>query len=114
MNGRLNAYSHELWAIILAGGDGSRLMPLCKGATGCSVPRAVLPHFRTHDIARANSRERVSLLVPPTRILTVVNRAHEPLYSPLLKGIPADNLVVQPQNRGAAAAILCALRRLSS
>ena len=73
---------------------------------------AVLPHFWTHDVAR-QTRWRVSLLVPPTRILTVVNRAHEPLYSPLLKGTPADNLVVQPQNRGTAAAILYALRRLS-
>ena len=112
MNGRLNANSHERWAIILAGGDGSRLMPLCRRITGCSVPKQFCPIFGRTTLL-GQTRRRVSLLVPPTRILTVVTRAHEPLYSPLMKGIPADNLVVQPQNRGTAAAILYALRRLS-
>jgi mannose-1-phosphate guanylyltransferase len=112
MNGRLNANSHERWAIILAGGDGSRLMPLCHRIAGCSVPKQFCRIFGRTTLLEQTHR-RVSLLVPPTRILTVVNRAHELLYSPLLKGILADNLVVQPQNRGTAAAILYALRRLS-
>jgi mannose-1-phosphate guanylyltransferase len=112
VNCRLNTNSNERWAIILAGGDGSRLMPLCRRITGCSVPKQFCPIFGRTTLL-GQTRRRVSLLVPPTRILTVVTRAHEPLYSPLLKGIPADNLVVQPQNRGTAAAILYALRRLS-
>jgi mannose-1-phosphate guanylyltransferase len=112
MNRRLNLNSHERWAIILAGGDGSRLMPLCRRITGCSVPKQFCPIFGRATLL-GQTRRRVSLLVPPTRILTVVNRAHEPFYSPLLKGAPADNLVVQPQNRGTAAAILYALHRLS-
>jgi len=87
-------------------------MPLCRRITGCSVPKQFCPIFGRTTLL-GQTRRRVSLLVPPTRILTVVTRAHEPLYSPLLKGIPADNLVVQTQNRGTAAAILYALRRLS-
>lgn len=112
MNCRLNPNLRERWAIILAGGDGSRLMPLCRRITGCSAPKQFCSIFGRTTLL-GQTRRRVSLLVPPTRMLTVVNRAHEPLYSPLLKGIPADNLVVQPQNRGTAAAILYALRRLS-
>jgi mannose-1-phosphate guanylyltransferase len=112
MNYRLNANSHEQWAIILAGGDGSRLMPLCRRITGCSVPKQFCPIFGSTTLL-GQTRRRVSLLVPPTRILTVVNRAHEPFYSPLLKVVSTDNLVVQPQNRGTAAAILYALHRLS-
>jgi mannose-1-phosphate guanylyltransferase len=112
MNCRLSANSNERWAIILAGGDGSRLMPLCRRITGCSVPKQFCRIFGPTTLLE-QTRRRVSLLMPSTRILTVVNRAHEPLYSPLLKGTPADNLVVQPQNRGTAAAILYALRRLS-
>ena len=112
MNCRLNPNLRERWAIILAGGDGSRLMPLCRRITGCSAPKQFCSIFGRTTLL-GQTRRRVSLLVPPTRMLTVVNRAHEPLYSPLLKGIPADNLVVQPQNRGTAAAILYALCRLS-
>jgi len=73
---------------------------------------AVLPHFWTHDVAR-QTRWRVSLLVPPTRILTVVNRAHESLYSPLLKGTPRITSSCSLKIRGTAAAIVYALRRLS-
>jgi mannose-1-phosphate guanylyltransferase len=39
MNRRLNPNLHERWAIILAGGDGSRLMPLCRKIIGCSAPK---------------------------------------------------------------------------
>jgi len=73
---------------------------------------AVLPHFWTHDVAR-QTRWRVSLLVPPTRILTVVNRAHESLYSPLLKGTPRITSSCSLKIRGTAAAIVYAHRRLS-
>ena len=111
MNYRLNANLHERWAVILAGGNGSRMMPLCRRISGCSVPKQFCRIFGRTTLL-GQTRRRVSLLVPPSRILTVVNRAHERFYLPLLKGAWAENLVVQPQNRGTAAAILYALCRL--
>jgi mannose-1-phosphate guanylyltransferase len=44
--------------------------------------------------------------------LTVLNRAPRKFYSPILNGIAASNLFIQPENRGTAPAILCALLRL--
>ncbi len=111
MNCRLNANLHERWAVILAGGNGSRMMPLCRRISGCSVPKQFCRIFGRTTLL-GQTRRRVSLLVPPSRILTVVNRAHERFYLPLLKGAWAENLVVQPQNRGTTAAILYALCRL--
>ena len=55
---------------------------------------------------------RVSLLVSPARTITVLNCAHEPFYAPLLNGTASRNLLVQPENRGTAPAILGALIRL--
>ncbi len=112
MNCILNANSNERWAIILAGGDGSRLMPLCRRITGCSVPKQFCRIFGRTTLL-GQTRWRVSLLVPPTRILTVVNRAHESLYSPLLKGTPRITSSCSLKIRGPAAAIVYALRRLS-
>jgi mannose-1-phosphate guanylyltransferase len=43
----------------------------------------------------------------------VVAHAHERHYRDLLKGILPENLVIQPENRGTAPAILYALLRLS-
>jgi mannose-1-phosphate guanylyltransferase len=59
------------------------------------------------------TRLRVSLAVGENRILTVLTRAHECHYRNLLKEVPPENLVIQPENRGTAPAILYALLRLS-
>ena len=74
---------------------------------------AVLPHFRTNDIARANSQASFAAGAADPNTYCGHPCARTAQYLPLMKGIPADNLVVQPQNRGTAAAILYALRRLS-
>jgi mannose-1-phosphate guanylyltransferase len=59
------------------------------------------------------TRGRVSLSVADDHILVVVTRAHERYYRPLIGDMRQQNLVIQPDNRGTAAAILYSLLRLS-
>jgi len=46
--------------------------------------------------------------------LYVVNRQHAPYYEPILSKEPKINLVIQPSNRGTAAAILYSLLRIAA
>lgn len=53
------------------------------------------------------------LSVAPERTVFALNRAHERFFAPILAGVSPQNLVVQPQNRGTAPAILYSLLRLA-
>jgi mannose-1-phosphate guanylyltransferase len=98
-------------AVILAGGDGVRLSSYTREVYGYHLPKQFCPLFEGETLLEQTMR-RVSILVPPAQTLTVLNRAHREFYSPILNGTAASNLFVQPENRGTAPAILCALLRL--
>lgn len=101
----------NLNAIILAGGDGVRLSSLTRKITGRETPKQFCP-----IIGRATlldqTKQRLSLVVPPDQTLIVLSEPQEPFYKPLLCDTAQRNLVVQPRNRGTAVAILYALFRL--
>src|SRR5580692_12288661 len=98
-------------AVILAGGDGVRLSAFTREVYGYHLPKQFCPLFEGETLLEQTMR-RVSILVPPAQTLTVLNRAHRKFYSPILTGTAASNLLIQPDNRGTAPAILCALLRL--
>ena len=98
-------------AVILAGGDGARLSSFTHEVYGYHLPKQFCPLFEGETLLEQTMR-RVSILVPPAQTLTVLNRAHRKFYSPILNGTAASNLLIQPENRGTAPAILCALLRL--
>jgi mannose-1-phosphate guanylyltransferase len=99
-------------AIILAGGDGTRLSEVTRRITGNATPKQFCPVIGDTSLLE-QTRLRVSLVVGENRILTVLNRAHERHYRDLLNEVLPGNLVIQPANRGTAPAILYALMRLS-
>jgi mannose-1-phosphate guanylyltransferase len=98
-------------AVILAGGDGVRLSSFTRKVFGYHVPKQFCPLFDGETMLERTMR-RVALVVPPAQTLTVLNRVHERFYSPILGARASSWLLVQPENRGTAAAILCALCRL--
>jgi mannose-1-phosphate guanylyltransferase len=98
-------------AVILAGGDGVRLSSYTREVYGYHLPKQFCPLFDGESLLEQTMR-RVSRLVPRTQTLTVLNQAHRKFYTPLLNGTAASNLFIQPENRGTAPAILCALLRL--
>jgi mannose-1-phosphate guanylyltransferase len=98
----------NLNAIILAGGDGSRLTALTRKISGQELPKQFCPIFENTTLLEQTAR-RVSIAVPPKQTLIVLSRQHARFYQPFSCNVGDDNLVVQPRNRGTAAAILYAL-----
>src|SRR5260370_13435455 len=98
-------------AVILAGGDGVRLSSYTREVYGYHLPKQFCPLFDGETLLEQTIR-RVSILVPPSQTLTVLNRAHRKFYAPILNGTAAGDVLIQPQNRGTAPAILCSLLRL--
>ena len=106
------ATDQNRYAIILAGGDGTRLSEMTRRISGDSAPKQFCPVIGNTSLLE-QTRLRVSLAVDEKRTLTVLNRAHERHYRDLVNAILPENLVIQPTNRGTAPAILYALMRLS-
>ena len=100
------------WGVILAGGDGVRLRSLTRRITGDERPKQFCP-ILGHETLLNQTRRRTALTVSPDRTLVVVTQAHERFYTPVLAGPLSSSLVVQPENRGTAPAILYALHRLA-
>ena len=97
----------HVWALILAGGDGSRLRALTTRPCGTAVPK----QFCSLDGARSllgDAIVRASNLVAPERICTIVAQQHRQWWSERseLSRLPHDNLIVQPRNRGTGIGIL--------
>ena len=99
------------WGLILAGGDGTRLRPLTRRIVRDERPKQFCPVLSNETLLEQTLR-RAALLVSPDRTLAVVVRAHERFYAPLLADLPARCMVIQPENRGTAPAILYGLLRL--
>src|SRR5262249_53925742 len=66
------------------------------------------------DTLLEQTQRRAACLISPARTIAIVVRYHERFYAPLLADIPAHRLVIQPDNRGTAPAILYGLLRLSA
>ncbi len=100
------------WAVILAGGDGTRLRSLTTGRDGVAVPKQYCsfgggPSLLRHAIFRA------STTVPWNQIVVVVAAAHRRFFEPELRDIPPANILVQPENRGTAPGLLYPVLRHS-
>jgi mannose-1-phosphate guanylyltransferase len=99
------------WAIILAGGDGTRLRSLTQRITGDDRPKQFCPIFDGETLLE-RTRHRADLVTRPDRQVVVVTRRQEPYWRRLAAELHPHRLVVQPWNGGTAAAILYALLRV--
>jgi mannose-1-phosphate guanylyltransferase len=105
--------SNEKWAIILAGGDGTRLRSMTRAITGDDRPKQFVPVIGGTTLLD-QTRRRVARSVPRDRTLFVVTEKHRRFYQPLTKTLSPTLLLEQPQNKGTAPAILYALMRLAA
>lgn len=101
------------YAIIMAGGDGTRLASLTRAITGHEVPKQFCALLGEHTLLE-QTRRRAALSIAPEDTLTVVSRKHEGFYAPLLRDVLDRNVIVQPSNRGTAPALLYSLLRLAA
>ncbi len=102
----------ERWAIILAGGEGTRLRSMTRRIMGRETPKQFCPILGSRTLLQ-ETLLRSSQLIAPERTLISLMRAHSPFYTRILSDTPAETLIVQPRNRGTACAILYALMRLT-
>jgi len=107
-----NGNQRQRWAILLAGGEGKRLSALTRQITGDATPKQFCPVIGNRSLIE-QTLQRVSLAIEEEQILTSVTRSHERFYRPILAATPQHTLIVQPENRGTAPAIIYALFRLA-
>jgi mannose-1-phosphate guanylyltransferase len=100
------------WAVLLAGGDGTRLQSLTRQIAGDSRPKQFCRIFGGSSLLR-QTLERVDPLFGADRTMFVVTKAHEAFYRDDLGGIDDSRILAQPQNRGTAVAIAAALLRIA-
>jgi mannose-1-phosphate guanylyltransferase len=104
---------NDNWAVILAGGDGTRLRTLTRAIAGDDRPKQFCPVLGGRTLLD-QTRQRVALSIDSNRTFIVVTKRHERFYEPLVDTPPDELLLEQPENRGTAAAILYALFRLAA
>lgn len=101
------------WAVILAGGDGTRLKALTRKITGDERPKQFCRILEGTTLLE-QTRRRIGLQISPERTFFVVNGLHKPYYEPILADAQASRLIVQPSNRGTTPAILYSLLRIAA
>jgi mannose-1-phosphate guanylyltransferase len=101
----------ELWTLVLAGGDGTRLTSLTQRVAGTPIPKQYCRLLGDRTLLEA-TLDRIRALAPPARTLAIVNRDHLPLARGQLGSLPEANVVVQPQNRDTGPGLLLSLLAL--
>lgn len=97
------------WGVILAGGDGKRLLPLTRRIAGDDRPKQFCPILQGETLLD-RTRRRIGQLIEPHKTVLVVTKTHERFYArQLAESFFPGPLLVQPLNRGTTPAILGAL-----
>jgi mannose-1-phosphate guanylyltransferase len=99
------------WGLILAGGDGTRLLPLTRKITGDDRPKQFCAVLGNETLLDQTVR-RVSPLLPSSRTLLILTEIHRQFYADRIADLPTSSVVIQPLNRGTAPAILYSLMRI--
>ncbi|MBN2305723.1 MAG: mannose-1-phosphate guanylyltransferase [Anaerolineae bacterium] len=81
----------HLYALIMAGGGGTRLWPLSRKGR----PKQMLPLVEERTMFEI-AVERLEPLLPPERICVVTGREHVDQLSQLVPHIPRENFIVEP------------------
>ena len=100
--------SDNLWALVLAAGDGRRLQGLTTTGNGLAIPKqfcslASGPSLLREAIARA------AAVAAPERICAIVAAQHRRWWRDQLDDLDPENLIVQPENKGTAIGMLLSL-----
>ncbi len=99
------------WAIVLAGGDGTRLSSLTTDEHGDAVPKQFCSLNGGPSLLQ-DALQRARRIVPRERVCTVVARQHERHWQHMLWSLPARNVIVEPRNCGTANGMLHGLLRI--
>jgi mannose-1-phosphate guanylyltransferase len=101
----------RVWAVVLAGGEGSRLAPLTRALYGKPLPKqfAVLRGQRS---LLQHTMERLSSLCDASHTVVVVPAEYEDLARIQLEDWKGAHVVAQPRNRGTGPGVMLPLARV--
>jgi mannose-1-phosphate guanylyltransferase len=100
--------SNKAWAIVLAGGEGSRLHGLTTDASGVTVPKQFCSLTGGQSLL-VETLQRAASVVEPDHICVVVAAQHRRWWEPMLSEMPKSNIILQPSNRGTGNGVLLPL-----
>ena len=109
---KVSVKNQERYAVILAGGDGSRLKSLTRTITGDDRPKQFCPILNNETLLDV-TRNRVALKIAPENTFFSLTAKHERFYHSLFTNVSKKQLTVQPENKGTAPAILYSLLDLA-
>lgn len=95
--------SNDVFAVIMAGGSGTRFWPLSRS----NKPKQFLS-LTSKDTLIAETMKRMSGLSSPARTSVVCGEKHAALVKKALPKLPKQNVVVEPEARNTAPAIALA------
>ena len=100
--------SGQLWSIILAGGEGTRVSTLVHRWLGRPKPKQYCAFVGTRSMFQ-HTLDRASRLTPPDRMVTVVAHSHRHEALAQLDGRGGNTILFQPANRDTAAGVFLPL-----
>ena len=98
-----DTYIEHLWAVIPAGGSGTRLWPLSRAAR----PKFLLALLGKRSLLQ-QTFDRVATLTPPEQIMVVCGPAHAAAIARQLPELPEDNIIIEPTPNGTGPALALA------
>jgi mannose-1-phosphate guanylyltransferase len=98
--GGMSAAAEQPWAVVLAGGVGSRFWPLSTP----DRPKQLLPLVRPTPLVQ-DAVQRLAPLVPPERVLVLTTERLAAQVAAALPEVPAANIIREPRPAGTAAAL---------
>jgi len=90
----------DFYAVIMAGGSGTRLWPLSRQ----NRPKQALELIGDRTMFQ-RAVDRLDTLLPPERVLVVTASEHVEVLAAQVPGMPRENFVVEPMGRGTAGAV---------
>lgn len=102
-----NSAAH-VWALVLAGGEGSRLRSLTTRPCGTAVPKQFCSLRGGHTLLE-DALKRAAGIATADHICAIVAQQHREWWSDQLRSAAPGNVIVQPRNRGTAIGVLYSL-----
>jgi mannose-1-phosphate guanylyltransferase len=106
---RTNRGTGNFWAVIPAGGSGTRLWPLSRAAR----PKFLLPLLGSVSLLQ-QTWTRLTTLTDPQHIVVVCGPAHVAAIARQLPDLPSANLIVEPVPNGTCPALALATALIAS
>jgi mannose-1-phosphate guanylyltransferase len=99
------------WAVVLAGGDGTRLQSLTLKISGDLRPKQFCRIFGGKTLL-SQTWQRLGPVFRNDHTMFVLTRAHERFYREEVPPTENSHILVQPENRGTGVAITAAILRI--